>query len=47
MKNEDINRLNELYERFSNDEDYKEYEELSHQAWSENKNECAERSLLG
>lgn len=47
MKNEDINRLNELYERFSNDEDYKEYEELSHQAWSENKNACAERSLLG
>lgn len=47
MKNEDINRLNELQKRFSNDEDYKEYEELLHQAWSENKNACAERSLLG
>lgn len=47
MKNEDINRLNELYKRFNNDEDYKEYEELSCQAWSENKNACAERSLLG
>lgn len=47
MKNEDINRLNELHKRFNNDEDYKEYEELSCQAWSENKNACAERSLLG
>lgn len=47
MKNEDINRLNELYKRFSNDEDYKEYEELSHQALVENKDACAERSLLG
>lgn len=47
MKNEDINRLNELYKRFNNDEDYKEYEELSHQALVENKNACAERSLLG
>ena len=47
MKNEDIKRLNELYKRFNNDEDYKEYEELSCQAWSENKNACAERSPLG
>lgn len=47
MKNEDISRLNELHKRFSNDEDYKEYVELSNQAWSENKNACAERSLLG
>lgn len=47
MKNEDINRLNELYKRFGNDEEYKEFEELSHQAWNENKNACAERSLLG
>lgn len=47
MKIEDINRLNELHRRFSNDEDYKEYEELLHQAFVENKDACAERSLLG
>jgi len=47
MKNEDINRLNELYKRFSNDEDYKEYADLSHQALVENEDACAERSLLG
>lgn len=47
MKNEDINRLNELHKRFDHDEDYREYEDLLHQAWVENKNACAERSLLG
>ena len=49
MEQKDIDRLNELKEKFNADQEYAEFERLSRMAWSEYNKSCEqeERSIMG